>query len=155
LITLLRESSWLYPLVEVTHILGFIVLAGAAILFDLRVLGLSSLRAGGVARVAIRPLGLHLLPWSVLAALLMVVPSGVLLLIVNLDALIDNRAFILKLLLLACAAGNAVAFHLGTGRDWANWSAGDPVPRAARLHAATSLALWVMVVACGRMIAYV
>lgn len=168
-IELLRASAWLYPLVQVLHILGFIVLAGAAILFDLRVLGLTPRH--GDAPVAIRPLGLHLLPWSALAALL-VVPSGVLMFLVEAATLIANPAFVAKIALLALAAGNAVAFHLGVGRTWARWvqrplpatsapgctmqsNDTSAVPAGAKLHAAASLVLWIAIVGCGRLIAYV
>lgn len=152
MIELLRESTWLYPLVQVAHIVGFVVLAGAAMLFDLRVLGFTSMR--GDAPVAIRPLGLHVLPWSVVAALL-VVPTGVMMFVVDADALIGNRAFVLKVGLLALAAGNAIAFHLGAGRHWAGWAQPDSVPAGAKLHAAASLFLWIAIIGCGRMIAYV
>jgi hypothetical protein len=151
-IELLRESTWLYPLVQVAHIVGFVLLAGAAMLFDLRVLGITSMR--GDAPVAIRPLGLHVLPWAVVAALL-VVPTGVLMFVVDADALIGNRAFVLKIGLLALAAGNAIAFHLGAGRHWAGWAKPDSVPAGAKLHAAASLFLWIAIIGCGRMIAYV
>jgi hypothetical protein len=167
-IELLRASAWLYPLVQVVHILGFIVLAGAAILFDLRVLGLSPVR--GSAPVEIQPLALHLLPWSLVGALL-VVPSGVLMFLVEAAALIDNPAFMAKVVLLALAAGNAVGFHLGVGRSWGRWAQAQPaaqtascgaprpddtpaVPAGARVHAAASLVLWIAIVGCGRLIAY-
>ena len=152
MIELLRESTLLYPMVQVAHIAGFVLLAGAAMLFDLRVLGITSTR--GDAPVAIRPLGLHVLPWSVVAALL-VVPTGVLMFVVDADALIGNRAFVLKIGLLALAAGNAIAFHLGAGRHWAGWAKPDSVPAGAKLHAAASLFLWIAIIGCGRMIAYV
>jgi hypothetical protein len=167
MIELLRASTWLYPLVQGVHIFGFIVLAGGAILFDLRVLGLTSTRAQ--APVSIRALGLHLLPWSVVAALL-VVPSGVLMFLVDAPALVGNPAFVIKIGLLALVVGNAAAFHLGPGRAWASWEQGDTpgqpgslvpvpavpaVPAGAKLHAAASLFLWIAIVGCGRSIAYV
>jgi len=167
-IDLLRASSWLYPLVQVVHIVGFIVLAGAAILFDLRLLGLTSTR--GQSPVGIRALGLHLLPWSMVAAL-MVVPSGVLMFVVDAPALVGNTAFVTKMALLGLVACNAAAFHLGPGRAWAAWEQpersghhGQPgegvagataVPPGAKLHAAASLFLWISIVGCGRLIAYV
>ncbi|HVE66313.1 MAG TPA: hypothetical protein VNC59_07005, partial [Thermoanaerobaculia bacterium] len=67
----MRESLWLYPTVETAHIVGFVVLVGAAAMFDLRLLGFSRhLPVDGTAR--------HLLPWS-RASLLLVVPTGLLL----------------------------------------------------------------------------
>ena len=63
----MRDSIWLYPAVETVHIIGFVILVGAVIMFDLRVLGVSK-------RVPVRMLAQHLLPWSV-AALLLIVPE--------------------------------------------------------------------------------
>ena len=37
----MRQWQWLYPIVEIVHIVGFVVLVGAAVMFDLRLLGLS------------------------------------------------------------------------------------------------------------------
>ena len=64
----MRQWMWLYPAVEILHILGFIVLVGAAFMFDLRLLGWSrDLPVAGMAR--------HLLRWA-RASLLLVVPTG-------------------------------------------------------------------------------
>jgi len=47
----MRGDLWLYPMVEVVHILGFSVLFGAVLMFDLRVLGLSkSIEVTALAR---------------------------------------------------------------------------------------------------------
>lgn len=35
----MRSSLWLYPIVEIFHIVGFTILVGAVALFDLRLLG--------------------------------------------------------------------------------------------------------------------
>ncbi|HWQ39714.1 MAG TPA: hypothetical protein VNM24_14095 [Burkholderiales bacterium] len=143
----MRESLWLYPVVETAHILGFIVLVGAVVMFDLRVLGLSD-------RLPVRKLGAHLLPWSA-ASLILVVPTGLLMFLADAAALVSNPAFILKMVLLLCAGANAAAFHLGAYRSVATWDMGMPSPPAARLHATVSLLLWIAIVGCGRAIAYV
>src|SRR5947208_9142437 len=47
----MRQWAWLYPITEIAHIVGFAVLVGAAIMFDLRLLGVSSqLPVIGMAR---------------------------------------------------------------------------------------------------------
>ncbi|MEX0959793.1 MAG: DUF6644 family protein [Burkholderiales bacterium] len=143
----MRESLWLYPAVEILHILGFVVLVGAVVMFDLRVLGLSS-------RIPVRMLAQHLLPWS-LASLMLVVPAGLLLFLSDAATIIANPAFRLKILLLFVVACNAIAFHLGPYRTVVTWDVHTPAPRAARFHAAISLLLWVSIIACGRSIAYV
>jgi len=143
----MRDSMWLYPVVETLHIIGFIVLVGAVIMFDLRVLGLSK-------RVPVRLLASHLLPWGALA-LVLIVPAGLLMFASDASALVSNRAFVLKMLLLMLAGTNAAAFHLGAFRTAERWDQGVSAPLAARLHAGASLVIWLAIVACGRMIAYV
>ena len=140
----MRSSAWLYPIVEIIHIVGFAVLVGGVALFDLRVLGFA--RA-----IPIQPLGRHLLSWSS-ASLALVVPAGVLLFAANAQELIGNPVFLLKLALIGVAGVNALLFHAGAYRRAGSWTA---IPASARLHAALSLVLWVAVVSCGRLLAYV
>lgn len=144
---LMRSNLWLYPIAEIVHIVGITVLVGGVALFDLRVLGFG--RALPVDQLA-----RHLLPWSV-ASLGLVVPAGLLLFSADPAALISNRVFLLKLTLILFAGLNALLFHLGVFRSVAEWNTGRPAPGLARMHAAISLALWVAVISCGRLLAYV
>jgi len=143
----MRDSIWLYPVVETVHIIGFAILVGAVIMFDLRVLGVSK-------RVPVRMLAQYLLPWAV-AALLLIVPAGFLMFSADATNLISNRAFVIKMVLLMLAATNAAAFHLGAFRNVDQWNQETRAPRSARLHAGASLLIWLGVITCGRMIAYV
>lgn len=143
----MRDSIWLYPAVQTMHIIGFVILVGAVIMFDLRVLGVSK-------RVPVRMLAHHLLPWAV-AALVLIVPTGFLMFSADATSLITNRAFVVKMVLLILAATNAAAFHLGALRNVERWDLGVAAPPIARLHAAVSLIVWLGVITCGRMIAYV
>ncbi|MEO8004175.1 MAG: DUF6644 family protein [Betaproteobacteria bacterium] len=147
LATAMRDSLWLYPTVETVHIVGFVILVGAVFLFDLRLLGFSR-------RLPVHQLALHLLPWSA-AALVLIVPTGLLMFAAAATDLIGNRAFVIKMLLLMLAATNAAAFHLGPFRSVARWDHDVPAPLAAKLHALASLLIWVSVLTCGRFIAYV
>ena len=140
----LREGAWLYPIVEIVHIVGFTLLVGAAAMFDLRLLGFG--RA-----VPVQALARHLLPWS-WCGLLLIVPSGLLMFSTQ-PALLDNGVFLLKLALIAAAGVNALVFHAGPWRGAGRWQASAPA--WARLHAVLSLLLWIAVIACGRLLAYV
>ena len=140
-----RVSTWAYPALEIGHIAGFIVLVGAAVMFDLRLLGFS--RA-----LPIAPAATHLLRWSQWS-LLLVAPTGLLLFAANAIQTWPNPAFRLKLLLLALAGMNAFAFHRWTGADMRTWPDGY-VPPGAKCSAIFSLLLWTGVVTCGRLIAY-
>ncbi|WP_312513996.1 DUF6644 family protein [Massilia sp.] len=140
----MRDDPWLYPVVEIVHIVGFSVLVGAVAMFDLRLLGLGR-------TLPVRDLARHLLLWSWLA-LLLIVPSGLLMFSTQ-PELLDNRVFVLKLALIAAAGLNALAFHAGPWRRAQHWGAAPPA--SARLHAGVSLLLWIGVIACGRLLAYV
>lgn len=142
----MREWLWLYPIVEIVHILGFVVLVGAAVMFDLRLLGVSK-------KIPVRALARHLLPWSV-AGLLLVVPAGLLMFSAHAMEFVDNEVFLLKLGLIALTGLNAAAFHTGVYRSVQSWDTNKLSPAVARLHAVASLALWVSVIACGRLLAY-
>ena len=142
----MRHSLWLYPIVEIIHILGFVVLAGSVAMLDLRLLGLSK-------TIPVTALARHILPWT-LGALLLVLPSGLLMFIAHASDFISNPAFITKLTLLSLAAGNALWFHLGPYQSVGTWQTKLSPPIAAKASAALSLLLWLGVICCGRLLAY-
>lgn len=141
-----RESSWVYPAVETAHIIGFVVLVGAAAMFDLRLLGFAR-------RLPVSDTARHLLRWSQLS-LLVVVPSGLLLFITQATEMAANPIFRLKLVLIAAAGLNALAFHRWTFKRVAEWDQHVKAPPGAKLAAVLSLALWMSVITCGRFLAY-
>ena len=144
----LRQSVWLYPLVEVVHNLGFALLVGAILAFDLRLLGVRS------ARLPADALSRLLLPVAV-TGFALAVPTGVLLFVTEATSLVRNPMFLAKMALIILALANIAAFHSHVGRHMAAWSDAERPPRAARLAGAASLTLWIGVLACGRLIAYV
>lgn len=144
----LRQSIWLYPLVEIAHILGLALLVGSIVAFDLRLMGARAplLPADALSRL--------LLPVAV-AGFALAVPTGLLLFTAEATALVRNPAFLAKMALLVLALVNIAVFHSRAGHRMAVWSLADRPPRAARFAGAASLTLWVAVLACGRLIAYV
>jgi hypothetical protein len=142
----IRQSSWLFPAIEIVHIVGFAVLIGSAFLFDLRLLGISR-------SISVTSLANHLLPWS-RRSLFLVVPSGALLFISQAKTIGSNGVFGLKLLLILFAISNAGLFHWFIFPSVDQWDAEKPSPPAAKLAAIISLVCWTSVVVCGRLIAY-
>jgi hypothetical protein len=136
----LRNSLWLFPAVETLHILGFALLVGAIVTFDVRVIGARDsfvLEAWQRAVLPVARLGF-----------LIAVPMGLMLFTTEATAYSRNPAFRLKLVMLAVALVNIVIFHrLARGR--ATLSTG------LRIAAGLSLASWVLVLVLGRLIAYV
>jgi hypothetical protein len=143
---MMRESLWAYPIVETVHIVGFAILVGSVVMFDLRVLGLSK-------GISVRALSRHLLPWS-LAALLLIVPTGFLMFTAHAGDFLNNRTFQLKMGLLMLAGINAVVFRTGPYTSVQEWDTGIAAPLAAKLTVAASIAIWFSIIACGRLLAY-
>lgn len=134
----ITTHTWAYPALEVLHILGIAMLLGSLLLLELRVWGATrELPLRALASLALR---VSLLGFALAAA------SGSLMLASQWSELLGNRALITKMVLLALAGANAMVFHARGGLDKAD--------RIARLQTALSLGLWVLVVVCGRFIAY-
>jgi hypothetical protein len=144
--TAMRQWLWLYPIVEIVHILGFAVLVGAAVMFDLRLLGLSR-------RLPVADMAHHLLPWA-RAGLVFVVPSGLLMFSAHATEMAENPAFRLQLILIAAAGLNAGVFHRWSFKSVMAWNRETEAPVAAKIAAVLSIALWTGVIACGRLLAY-
>ncbi|MDO1447640.1 hypothetical protein Q0590_15325 [Rhodocytophaga aerolata] len=142
----IRQSLWLYPGLEIIHIIGITLLVGAAFMFDLRLLGFS-------AYLPVVGLADHLLPWS-RRGLALVIPSGILLFITNALALSTDPTFWLKMALLLLAGINVAIFHRLTFRSSASWNEKMATPTGAKLAAGASLILWIAIIACGRLLAY-
>ena len=142
----MRHSLWLYPIVEIAHIVGFVLLVGSVAMLDLRLLGFTT-------TTSVRALARHVLPWT-WTALLLVVPSGFAMFSAHAVEFLDNPALRIKLLLIAFAGLNAAVFQFGVFGSAPAWDRNTPVPAAARWAAGLSLVLWIGVIACGRLIAY-
>ena len=143
----MRTDLWMYPIVEIIHITGFVVLVGSIVVFDLRLLGLSR-------SISARALSRHVLPRT-LGALLAIVPTGLLMFMAHASDFVGNPAFQLKLGLILLAGANAAIFHTGAFRSHAQWDRDANPPAAVKAHAAASIAIWAGVLACGRLLAYV
>jgi len=134
-----RTSPWAYPSIEVVHLVGLGLVFGTLWLVEVRLLGICRrLDVGAMAATA--------QPWN-LAGFALSVVSGLLLFASRAGELIANRAFLLKMGLIALAGLNAALLHTR--------GALDPQRPGTRLQAAVSLLLWIGVIACGRLIAYV
>ena len=143
---IIRQSSWLYPWLEIAHISGIAILVGAAFMFDLRLLGFSK-------HLPVKGLALHLLSWSK-RGLVLVIPSGFLLFITNAVALGHDPVFWIKMGLLVLAGCNAAVFYRFSKASARSWSENGALPARAKIAAILSIFLWIAVIACGRLLAY-
>ncbi|HSA88906.1 MAG TPA: DUF6644 family protein [Burkholderiales bacterium] len=142
----MRQWLWLYPSVEVVHIVGIGLLFGSIAVLDLRLLGFSR-------GISVRRLARHVLPWTA-ASFLLIVPSGFAMFSAHATEFIQSEVFVLKILLILAAGVNAALFHTITLRSAAAWDSDGMPPVSARAAGAISLLLWISVIACGRLLAY-
>lgn len=145
--TSIRESNYLFDVIETTHVLGITLMAGTIAIFDLRLLGVV-LKEDEISDVAGQ-----VLPLTVAGFILMVI-TGVLLFWSEAAKMYGNPAFRLKLLLMIVAGLNPLIFHTTIYRTVPEWDAGTAVPVRARAAAVTSLVLWGSIIVLGRAIAY-
>jgi len=138
----LKASFYAYPLVNALHILSIGMVVGAVALMDLRILGL----ARGVEREPF----LRLMRVTVAVAFAVAVLTGLALFSVRAREYALNPAFQAKLVLLALAGLNFLAFR----RVAAPAAAGAAYPPAAKALAALSMALWLSVLVAGRFIGF-
>jgi hypothetical protein len=146
--TSIRESLWLFPIIETIHIFGIILLVGATSILDLRLMGLT-FRDEAVSKLAQR-----FLPWA-WAGFLIQVTTGLLLFSSEATKMYGNLGFEVKMLLILVAGINAFVFHEIAYQSVGKWD-NDPVaPFGARAAGLLSILLWFGIVAAGRWIAYV
>ncbi len=143
----LHESLYAYTLIESAHVIGIMLFVGSIAMVDLRLLGLTW------RDVPVSEMNARILPWTVVGFVLMFV-TGLLLFYAIPVRTWHSLWFRTKVILLIAAAINVWVFHRRVERNRAQWDTVALPPRAVRISAALSLALWVGVVVMGRMIAY-
>jgi hypothetical protein len=134
----LKTTAWAYPALEVVHIVGIALLLGNLVALEMRVFGRAD--ALPVATLARLSLSIALSGFALAAV------SGLLMFSTQPSELLANRAFVVKLGLLAAAGCNALWFHArGSLRK---------LDLPARVQMLLSTAIWLGVIFCGRWIAY-
>jgi hypothetical protein len=145
--TSIRESIWLFPIIETVHVLGIAASAGTILFVDLRLLGI------GMKQERFSDVLEQLQPWTLSAFLVMVI-TGSLLFLSEAVKCYHSMFFQIKVGMLALAAGNALLFHWKVYPGVEVWDHLSHTPGRARLAGALSLALWIGIIAMGRAIAY-
>ena len=143
----IRESIYLYPVIESVHVLSMCLFLGLVTMMDLRLVS-ATLRSAPLTDVQYR-----LFPWQMAGFALMLV-SGVLLVFTEPLRFYSNIFFQVKMVLLLLAGLNMWVFHTGVYRRVAEWDHREVFPGSARVAGALSMVLFSGVVVCGRMIAY-
>ena len=145
--TAIRETTWLFPVVETVHVLALTLVVGTIATFDLRLIGWAS------RQLPVTRLARELLPWT-WGGFVAAVVSGALLFGSKAIHYAENPAFQLKVVLLILSGVNMLVFQTVTFRRVAEWDTALPPPARARTAGALSLIFWIGVVAAGRWIGF-
>lgn len=145
--TLLHESLYMYSWVESIHVLSLILSLGMLFFIDLRMLGIALPQVP--ATVISRRLQLPMFTGFGLMII-----TGLLLFYANPVRNAQSVWFRIKLLLLLGAAVNALVFHYRMKHSVAGWDSAPLAPKNIRSAALLSLLFWILIVICGRLIAY-
>lgn len=147
LATAIRESYWLFPIIEGSHILALPASVGMIVIFDLRLLGLA-FRGGPAPRIIS-----EFLRWSTVGFVTMFVTGG-LLFMTQAEKAYLNPFFRTKLILLLLLGLNAAVYHIIFYHRMTRWDSAGRIPVAARFCGGLSLLFWIGVIVCGRTMAY-
>jgi uncharacterized protein DUF6644 len=141
-----RQSTWLFPVANVGHVLALALFAGALAVMDVRLLG--GLAATSPAHVLMRARSVAI------AAFVLLAVTGFMQFAADASHLIVNPVFQIKLVLIGLGLLNLAIFEFGVKRSVVDLSPGVAMPARAKTAGFMSLAIWLAVAACGRSIAY-
>jgi hypothetical protein len=137
----MNSSEWVFPIVQSLHFIGFALSIGTIAMVDLRLLGV------GMLRQSAADLAADLEPWTRLGIVIMLT-TGPLMFSTDAVAYHFNPSFQFKMTCLALALLLHFTVHRRAVRPGIS-------PLAAKGAAVISLVLWSLVVAGGRMIAFI
>ena len=135
-----RESIWMFPVIEAVHLLGLCMLGGAVLLVDLRMLGLT-MRNQSVATLA-----MNMRPW-LLGSIVVLASTGVLLFLSEAVKCFYNQSFWVKMITLPVAL-------LFTFTVRSKFVHKEEASATVKLVAIASMSLWFTVAAAGRWIGF-
>ncbi len=141
--TAIRDSLWLFPVIECIHLLGLALIGGAVLVVDLRLLGL------GLWRQPAARLARDAQPWLI-GSLAMMLVTGMLLFLAESIKCYYSPPFWYKMSFLSLA----IVFTLTVRRKVAAAADTRLRPIWAKLVALVSLGLWFGVGFSGRWIAF-
>jgi len=147
LATSLRESQFMFPLVEGTHLLGLALMMAPVAMLDLRLAGVlwKDEQATKIRN--------QFLPVTFTGFGVMIV-TGLLLFWSEAVKCWSSKYFKLKLIVLVLAGLNALLFHSTVDRRMSLWDNDSTPPFRARFAGFMSLLLWTAVIFTGRYTAY-
>jgi len=143
----IRDSLFLFPMLESIHVIGLALVFGTIAIIDLRLLGLASTHR------PFRKMASDILKWTWIAFTITFV-TGAFMFTTNATVYVHNSVFQAKMAVLLLAGINMGIFELTTGRSARKWEISKSPPVAAKTAAIISLTLWISVIFLGRWIGF-
>jgi hypothetical protein len=145
-IAALRSSRWTYASVNAAHIVGLALLFGAIVPLDLRLMGCWR-------SAPIRALARILVPVAA-AGLALAIAAGLLLFATRAAEYAGKALFLVKMALVACGIGNALLLRMAAQWETQQAIVGAMPPLRLQAAGGVSIIVWLSVIVCGRMIAF-
>jgi hypothetical protein len=139
----IRDSTWIFPVIEAFHLLGFGLTVGAVLIVDLRLLGV------GLTRASVAQLASAAQPW-LLGSLALMFSSGIPLFLSEATKCYYSLPFWIKMTSLLLV----LVFTFTVRRHVTQTGVSAKRPRLGRLTALISLCLWFGVAWGGRWIGF-
>lgn len=139
------NGQWVWPIAETLHFIGLALLIGVIAPLDARLMGF-------MPRVPIAALH-RLVPWAVVGFVLCLA-TGVIFVVGTPEQYIPNESWWMKVLFLAIAGANMLAFETTQRARAAALAPGAATPPAFKAIGALSLVSWFMVLYWGRMLPF-
>jgi hypothetical protein len=147
LATKIRDSVFLFPMLESTHVIGLALVFGTIAVIDLRLLGIASTQR------SFQRMASDILKWT-WAAFALTALTGALMFTTNATVYYHNFYFRTKMVLLALTGINMLFFELTAGRTIHRWDTAPSAPRAGKAVAVLSLTMWIAIICVGRLIGF-
>ena len=144
----IRISLWLFPALEIAHVAAIAIVLGSIARVDLRLAGLVS-RDRSISEISH-----EMLPWTWISFGLATL-FGVMLFAGQPIRYVEVAFFDVKMLLIALAGVNMVVFEYVTRKGIGRWDRAAIPPVPVRIAGGLSLAFWISVLVCGRLIGFV
>src|SRR5271170_1930342 len=129
LATKIRDSLFLFPMLESVHVFGLALVFGTIAIIDLRLLGFASTER------SFQRMASDILKWT-WAAFALTALTGSLMFITNAQVYYHNLYFRTKMLLLVLSGINMFVFELTAGRTIRHWDQAPSAPRTGKAVAA-------------------
>jgi hypothetical protein len=143
----IRESIWMFPIVETSHVLALSLSVGVLVWLDLRLLG------WGMKHEPVSVVHKQVMPLALVGFIIMFI-SGILLFWSEAEKCYLSGFYRAKMLFLLLAGVNAIVFEISTKKSIEEWDKYPIPPVKARLAGLFSILTWSAVIIAGRATAY-